>query len=80
MVNERVQKCLVYLATMHDKKLGFFLSLSVSSPSHPACTCSVNIGSRDHLWTLEIFCKFCVRSVMSHHSKITGIANSPGLP
>lgn len=80
MVNECVQKCPVYLATMHDKKLEFFLSLSVSSPSHPECTYSVNIGSRDHLWTLEIFCKFCVRSVMCHHSKISGVANSPGLP
>lgn len=76
MVNECVQKCLVYITAMHDKKLRFFLSFSVSSPSHPECTYSVNIGSRDHLWTLEIFCKFCVKSVMCHHGKISGVADS----
>lgn len=80
MVNERVQKCLVRITTMHDKKLRFFLSLSVSSPSHPECTYSVNIGSRVCLWTVEIFCKFCVRSVMFHHGRINGVADSPGLP
>lgn len=47
VVNECVQKRLVYIATMYDKKLRFFLNLSISPPSHPEYTYSVNIGSRD---------------------------------
>lgn len=46
VVDNCVQKFLVYTAAVHDEKLRFFLNLSVSHPSDTEYTHTVNIGSR----------------------------------